>query len=143
MSLPIQRATNYQWLTFSSLLKRQQTEFLGFDKRVLLLMAMGSASPRISSIWNTTYQIDINQNKTRQWIFGVLIGSAPFLLIVICWIFVLCSVKISMKYCRCVKTRQRSATNTTQTLWYLLFFLNCKFYLCRLKNCLYERMILF
>ncbi|UJR13528.1 hypothetical protein I4U23_000542 [Adineta vaga] len=79
-------------------------------------MAIGLVSPRFSSTSNTTNQIDINQTKTHQWFFGMLIGSAPFLLIVICWIFVISSINISVKYFRYIKKRPRSMTNTTETL---------------------------
>jgi hypothetical protein len=59
-------------------------------------MNVGRAS---SPIWSKT--------KTRQWIFGMLIGAAPFLLIVICWAFVSFCANSLAGYYRYTKTRHR------------------------------------
>ncbi len=60
-----------------------------------------------SVIWNTTNQFPINTTKTQRWIFGVIIGSAPFLLIVICWILGSFCINNSIKYYQYFKKRRR------------------------------------
>ncbi len=70
-------------------------------------MAIRLFSSSVSTILNTTNQIPINKTKTQQWIFGMIIGSAPFLLIVICWICVSFCISSLMRFYQCIKKRHR------------------------------------
>lgn len=57
-------------------------------------MSIKLFSSSISTLMNIT-----NSTKIQRWIFGMIIGSAPFLLIVICWILVsICLTNISKYY---------------------------------------------
>jgi hypothetical protein len=60
-------------------------------------------SSSVTTILNTTN----NRTKTQQWIFGMIIGSAPFLLIIICWIFASIFMNTIVKFYQYMKKRHR------------------------------------
>jgi hypothetical protein len=72
-----------------------------------------------STIDNTSNEIRMNETKSQQWILGMLIGSAPFLFIIFCWIFVSLCIKNLITFYQYNKKRQqhvRRKTNTESTV---------------------------
>jgi len=64
-------------------------------------------SSSATTILNTTNHIENNRTKTERWIFGMIIGSAPFLLIIICWIFFSIFMNNTSKFYQYMKARHR------------------------------------
>lgn len=64
---------------------------------------------------NQTQEIEIDKLKTQRWILGIIIGAAPFLVIVICWVFVSIFTNNFLGYCQFLKRkryyRKRNNTN--------------------------------
>ncbi|CAF1143031.1 unnamed protein product [Rotaria sp. Silwood1] len=65
-----------------------------------------------SSIENRTQFIQINKINNERWILGMIIGSLPFLLIVICWIFMSIVGSHFVEYCQLRKKRHRNLKRT-------------------------------
>jgi hypothetical protein len=61
----------------------------------------------VSTLENKTQGIQNNEMKTQRWILGVIIGSAPFLIIVICWVFVSVCTNTFIQYYQYLKKRRR------------------------------------
>ncbi len=65
-------------------------------------------------ITNTTHETVIvtRQSKAQRWIFGVIIGSAPFLIILFCWMFVSLCINNFVRLYRHRKNRYRQNIRT-------------------------------
>ncbi len=79
-------------------------------------MVIQMFSSSASTILNTTNKSQINKIKTQRWIFGMLIGSAPFLLIIFCWIFVSLCVNNFIRYYQSIKKRRQHANKKNNTM---------------------------
>lgn len=67
-----------------------------------------------STMANGILDIDRNEMRTQRWILGMIVGSIPFLLIVICWIFVSLFRNCLIGYYRCERHRQRDIKTNTK-----------------------------
>jgi hypothetical protein len=65
-----------------------------------------------TSIKNASHEIEISgrQSKIQRWIFGMIIGSAPFLIILFCWMFVSLCINNFVRFYR-LKTRTNGTGN--------------------------------
>jgi Na+/serine symporter len=84
-----------------------------------------SSTPRLTSyesftqstrtIFNASHEIMIierQQSKIQRWIFGMIIGSAPFLIILICWMFVSLCINNLVRFCQHRRNRYRQNIRT-------------------------------
>jgi hypothetical protein len=55
---------------------------------------------------------ELRQSKIQRWIFGMIIGSAPFFLILFCWIFVSLCVNNFVRFYHRTKKGYRHRTST-------------------------------
>lgn len=56
----------------------------------------------------------MNKTEIHRWIFGVLIGSAPFLVIILCWIIIsMCTNHFFRSYKRIQQRRFTETPNDT------------------------------
>lgn len=69
-----------------------------------------------AAIFNTTQKTLFirKQSKIQRWILGMMIGSAPFLVILLCWMFVSVCINNLVRYCQQRKNRYRSATRINE-----------------------------
>ncbi len=62
------------------------------------------------TIFNKSHEhliIGRQQSKVQRWIFGMIIGSAPFLIILICWMFVAICINNLVRFYQHRKNRYR------------------------------------
>ena len=76
-------------------------------------MAINWFSFAILTVENSTQDSEINKIKTQRWILGMIIGSAPFLLLVICWVLSSICTNSITKYYQYMKKRHRHVKKKT------------------------------
>lgn len=52
------------------------------------------------------------KSRIQRWIFGMMIGSAPFLAIILCWMFVSVCINNLVRYCQKRKLQHRYEERT-------------------------------
>jgi hypothetical protein len=65
-------------------------------------------------IFNASHEIVSagRQSKFQRWIFGMIIGSAPFLIILMCWMFVSVCINNLVRFYQHKKKGYRRGTET-------------------------------
>jgi Na+/serine symporter len=67
-----------------------------------------------TTIFNASHEFVIKENKSKiqRWIFGMIIGSVPFLIILICWMFVSLCINNLVRFYQHRKHRYRHGLRT-------------------------------
>ncbi|CAF0780384.1 unnamed protein product [Rotaria sp. Silwood1] len=55
------------------------------------------------------------QSRIQRWILGIIIGSAPFLVILMCWMFVSVCINSLVRYCQNWRKQHRNVIRTNET----------------------------
>jgi len=74
-----------------------------------------STTTTTGTIFNSSHEYGIitrQQSKIQRWIFGMITGSAPFLIILICWMFVSICVNNLVRFYQYRKNLHRQNIRT-------------------------------